>query len=196
MPLIQCPDCESEVSSLAPACPRCARPLQASIPPVIPDLPARCCPRCKCQDVRKLSLIYQMGSSQGSFGGAGVGVSPGGLGAGVFSGSKQDQTIAARMAAPPQEPRGSGVLALCGLTLFFVFLCVERLIGGVFLWTMLTFTVVLVVGATFAVMNYWGRLKNHPRLYKAWSETWRCLQCGSHFVPDAGHVANQPPIME
>lgn len=33
MPLTNCPDCGKEVSTLAPACPNCARPLVPAAPP-------------------------------------------------------------------------------------------------------------------------------------------------------------------
>lgn len=43
MPLIQCPDCGKEVSTLAPACPHCGRPVEKQ-PAAIPDGLGVVCP--------------------------------------------------------------------------------------------------------------------------------------------------------
>lgn len=86
------------------------------------------------------------------------------------------------------------MLALCALTAFFVFLCVMQLIGGEILWFIFLLTFVLLVGTTFVVMNFWGRWKNYPFLYKAWTESWRCLQCGVMFTK-AEADQSRPPIV-
>ncbi len=37
MPLIKCPDCSTEVSDQAPACPKCGRPMSRGMPPQASD---------------------------------------------------------------------------------------------------------------------------------------------------------------
>jgi membrane protein YdbS with pleckstrin-like domain len=42
MPVVPCPDCQRDVSTIAPACPHCGRPAPGGVPsaPVLPPLPA------------------------------------------------------------------------------------------------------------------------------------------------------------
>ena len=40
MPVIQCPDCNRDVSTLAPACPHCGRPSPAAVMPLAQPAPA------------------------------------------------------------------------------------------------------------------------------------------------------------
>ena len=39
MPLLTCPDCNNLVSDLAPACPKCGRPMKAATPPAAQPAP-------------------------------------------------------------------------------------------------------------------------------------------------------------
>jgi hypothetical protein len=181
MALIQCPDCEAEVSSLAPACPRCARPLAGTAPPVIRSQ-VFCCPHCESEEVQKLSVIYEMGSTLGNFRGGGVGIGTGGVGAGVFGGSNQGRTLAAGSAAPPAIPSARGALVMVALAVGFGLLCVAQFAGGSRLWAMLLLTAAFVIGAGLAIWSYVRDVRRYPARRRNWEQSWRCLRCGSGFV--------------
>jgi DNA-directed RNA polymerase subunit RPC12/RpoP len=54
MPLIACPDCESKVSSEAPTCPNCGRPIKQASSSAPAVAGARLCPHCGAQAVGKV----------------------------------------------------------------------------------------------------------------------------------------------
>jgi primosomal protein N' len=53
MALIQCPECEKQISSQAESCPHCGNPMATSIK----------CPTCKSANIHKISTGSKVGSA-------------------------------------------------------------------------------------------------------------------------------------
>ncbi len=61
MPLINCPDCGKQVSSEAPTCLGCGRPIKQTIFQAPAILGAGLCPYCKAQAVGKVRGLQGIG---------------------------------------------------------------------------------------------------------------------------------------
>ena len=61
MPLINCPDCQKQVSSEAPACPSCGRPLKQAVTAAAAASGGRLCPYCGAHAVGKVRGLQGVG---------------------------------------------------------------------------------------------------------------------------------------
>ncbi len=64
MPLITCPDCEKQISDIAPSCIHCGRPMKdsASVPKLNAALTLVPCPKCHSTDITdNLAKVVQEG---------------------------------------------------------------------------------------------------------------------------------------
>jgi len=151
------------------------------------------CPYCESEDCKKVSLVYESGTSAGSFTGvgAGVGGSSGGLGAGgaAFGGKTSTQTLLARRLAPPPDPQNVGAMAV-----FAGFIAILALIYSVSGDSVSSFglgvAAVLGVLAIGAGISYAGQKKGYPQKLARWQGSWICLRCGKDWWEDEKRVTS------
>lgn len=136
------------------------------------------CPRCKSQNVSTLSMIYQSGSSAGSFKAISYGLNAGVIGTG---GKTKNQTYLAQSAAPPKMPQ---LQTADWLFAFFI--------GAVAFWVIADATGTPAAGAVAFVIGLFGFIGFRFYLIeqakqkwkvkiKEWESTWMCLACGASF---------------
>lgn len=136
------------------------------------------CPRCSNPNVRRLSLIFQEGTSHIQTSTAGVATaSGGGWGVGTAATTGRQQTLLSLGASPPTRMTMGGAVAA---TLFGVLLILGGISdpGGM-----------LVVGLLFAGIGGY-RVKRamdynrnvYPGLLDTWQNTFLCNRCGDRFV--------------
>lgn len=165
--------------------------------PATPEAPATDlkCPQCNATDVKKVSLMYELGtkSTSGVAGGVGMG-SDGkiGVGGGVMSG--KSQSILAQRLSPPGKPAEesvgcTGCASMVGL-FFLIAVCLSgikdrdamlnisliiSLVGSVPFW--------IWAVRTFPNRNKELKIKYELEINK-WKSSWVCTRCGNVFLPD------------
>jgi len=144
------------------------------------------CPSCKSDDVRKLSVIYESGTTVGSLSASGLGMTRDALGGGVMTGELKTGTLLAQRAAPPKPVTSFGMAALfCFLGLVFLALSIVGLVkGGTVESISITFlisVVLLALGVAAFRMNEKEQTVFAKRKSE-WAKTWLCMKCGEKFV--------------
>lgn len=126
------------------------------------------CPNCQSENIQKLSLIYQAGSSDFSAVTRGVGIGTGGLGVGGAStDGTQVSALAQKYGPPPKFPAIKTILfGLIGSVLVAAFSGSE-LLGTVFL------VALLGLGGFFLYSNF----VVHPRAMEKWNRKFLCMRC-------------------
>jgi hypothetical protein len=131
-------------------------------------------------------MLYESGSSIGSFGGAGVGASRAGLSGSLFGGTTKNQTLLAQRVAPPPRPRNvpdySGATVIWASVLFLiaacVFLAIHWLLPTIFAGGVGIIFLTMSMGAKSALEMDRHRQERMER----WRNSWLCLRCGQEFV--------------
>jgi hypothetical protein len=152
------------------------------------------CPYCESEDCKKVSLVFEAGTSAGSFAGvgaAGAGYSGGSaLGGGVSVGNTSNQTLLAQRLAPPAKPDASVAIA-AGLVTFvaLIFGFSGRSVSGV----VLAVAAINGLVAVFAGLVYSERQKSYPILLARWQDLWMCLRCGRQWETGADGAPIKAP---
>lgn len=138
------------------------------------------CTSCGAEDVQRLSMVYQAGTSvintttRGST--TGVGVGRGGLGFGSASTRQTttgtQRTQLAERAAPPAR-RPAVLLVVLGIVL--------SLIGGAIGGPLLGLPVLAGFGF-FAWQGFVHNSSAYPALRERWERSWLCHRCGDIFT--------------
>ena len=145
------------------------------------------CPKCKSTDFKKVSLVWETGTSTGKSSGAGVGIGMrGDIGLGALGGVTTQQTVLAKRLSPPVPHQGAGCMSgilWVGLVCFCIwclrsaFTC-DPLDRGVFLYSLVIFSSLL---AWFA-WSCWRIATEEARKYtdakQKWDQSWFCMRCG------------------
>ncbi len=155
------------------------------------------CPRCHSRQTQKLSMVYATGTRTGTAATTGAGFTLSGdvvLGGGATE--YVDHSHAARMAAPPAEPKKPNITRhlVWGGAMLFVFL-VDFLIligdskGGSWLFGLF----ILAVGITIlyrGIKPYPGKkriyeqaMRQYEADYALWNSQFMCMKCGHIYVP-------------
>jgi len=147
------------------------------------------CPHCDSDNTRRVSVIYQTGTSVGSFGGIGVSLDGD---VGSFGGISASQTLFARNFQPPARP-SSNPIGLIVLTLGcgFVFASFAYYSGAFDFkpsqgWILVAVIGVLLLGAAMIILiaDYDKKNRTHHSALKRWAHQWVCLRCGNRFNPE------------
>ena len=204
MALIVCPDCGERISDSAPSCIHCGRPMSggagvAAASPERSSAPVRTlsaseysCPRCRSEDVRKLSIIHHSGLSsvQSSTLIEGAAVSRGGLGVGVGAAQTagMQQTSLSKSVAPPEQKKPDGKLAGPGCAVMVVGIVLAAATDS-----SAPFWFCAILGlAVAAVMvdreqkevKKWNETE-WLKLKAVWDRSLMCMRCGNVWeVPD------------
>lgn len=147
------------------------------------------CPRCHSENAQSFQMIYQSGTSTGTYSGVSYGHNVGVIGTG---GSSRSQNLLARQLAPPRM-RGIGSGAIisagfgAGLTGLFL-LIVSIFIGSYGLPTLAIITLfvaaVAAISVCILILMYFSKITNKQNeLIKIeiekWQHSWMCLKCGN-----------------
>lgn len=144
-------------------------------------------PKCLCcgsSNVQRCEMIFNSGvtMSSGTSRSVGIGVGSGGsIGVGIAGGSSSSvaMTNLAQIAAPPAK-KTLKYWVLMSIVCFMLSMNSLSIgYSGVIL--MVPFLLMSAVGVFFVLrtMNY--NKHDHKILYREWSRTWMCLQCGGSF---------------
>ena len=147
------------------------------------------CSSCQCENVQKLSLVYENGISdlKGTQTSTGVGLSQGGLGVGVARSKIRgtQQTALSKKATPPTKKsifkRGA---------LYFVGIFIVPMVLLAILQQSHNTVLGIVVVITYIAVAVWHlitRFKYNktqfPQLFQNWDKSYMCHTCGSMFIP-------------
>ena len=134
MALINCPECNKEISDKAGACPNCGLPLEKLLPVTPPSTPPativetahdpnkKHCPSCKSENTQSIKMMCLSGTSSGSS--TGVGVSSD-LDIGVGRLNSNSQTALAERFTPSTSPASTAAGCGCfSLIAGLVILCI------------------------------------------------------------------------
>lgn len=139
------------------------------------------CTQCNSDNVQKLSVVYQSGTSQinttsRTFG-SGVGFGGGGGLFGVGSASTkttgQSQSHLAAIASPPKKK--GYMIPYVIIVLSIIAVMAKIITGGVFILP-LALAVFLIYRAFSYNKNQW------PPKYQEWSKSWHCNKCGAIYA--------------
>lgn len=142
------------------------------------------CPSCKSSQTQKFSVVYQSGSSSGSFTGLGAGVSRAGLSGSVFGGTTQSQTMLAKRVAPPTMLSRVAVFLLAVFSVGTLFAAVIKLTDSSLGFGFGALTVIVILFAIVAVANYFAQKRIFPVRMSRWENSWLCMQCGHEWVEE------------
>ena len=178
MPLIQCHDCQQEISDAAPACIFCGAPVGPSAGMYLwgASTPATTdCPSCGAGDTQRLERVWESGLAhiETRVSGGGVGVGARGFGVGVGGGTAygSQQTLASQRAAPPTKRRIPTAVVV--LVVLLGGPISQRVFG--YRATLLPLCILVVIGIYFA---YWNRT-TWRRMHREWMARWMCNRCGN-----------------
>ena len=135
------------------------------------------CSQCGSEDIQKLSMVYEAGTSvidtrsRGSS--TGIGITRGGLGIGTAVNSSRTRgtqtSEIAKRAAPPPAKTALGWLVL-------------GLVGGLLLWALAGPILALALFGLCIFLMIKGNAYNGGELVKlreAWNQSWLCHRCGT-----------------
>jgi len=154
------------------------------------------CPHCGSDDLRRLRLLHEMGTSTGTgttiAGGVGFVGDSWAAGAARATTSRVDQTELARRAAPPSRPgSGCATYAGCAGLVAIVVLITNGAIVAPGLYGHPLPVLVVLVGILASI--YWFRVRpNHAAALsqwhadcEQWERTYLCMRCGRECVTPA-----------
>lgn len=134
------------------------------------------CVKCNSDNVQRLEVIFDNGTSDinTKSGSTGIGFGRGGIGIGFgktkTKGTSQSQS--AIKASPPAKKKLWKFIALFVLGVFFT---IDKnagtglILGGV---------AMMLIGGFFTYKNFTFNKKEYPELYKIWLDSWMCNKCG------------------
>lgn len=146
------------------------------------------CPNCDSENTVKCSVVYQTGTTTGSFGGIGVDLQGD---VGGFGGITSSQTLLAQTVSPPKAPSSSPVgmvLLIIGGALIFFSLAYYSVIFAFDrsrIWGFVLIIGVLIVTCGLVVLSidHSSKAKLHSFALIKWGRQWVCLRCGTRFEP-------------
>ena len=199
MALINCPECNKEISDKAGACPSCGHPMEKPIvvTPVV-DAPShdpntKTCPSCKSDNTQTIKMTVMSGTTAGKSTAVGINTN---LDVGVASIGTKSQTNLAATLNPGQKPSASNNMG-CGFIVFgaagffcliaFSSLGMENPIGakiGAFLLSLLLAAVFGAIGygVTFDAAST-KALEAWEQKNKLFEAGWICHKCGHTWTP-------------
>jgi ribosomal protein S27AE len=143
------------------------------------------CGKCGSENMQKVSVIYEAGTSTGLVTGIGLGMD-GELGAGM--GRTNSSSLLALRLAPPKAPgcELGAVWAVIGVVL--------SIVGYVFtqgperdsplLWLLWLGSALCGLLFILEAVKYFDKKAKHPGLMARWNRQWYCLKCGSVWLED------------
>lgn len=193
MPLIECPDCGKQISDAAPACLGCGRPNSGSNVQAVdeagPAAPAPAkpgtwlCGKCGSSNIKKYSLIHEMGMSDTSSltAGLAVGATGGGMGVGV-GGARTKGESATRLSqrvAPPelQKPDGCARMLFMGVVAVVVWI----VLGIGWALGLIAVSVVMITKSDRKQSELYE--EKHSAAMTLWDKKYLCMQCATDFQP-------------
>lgn len=133
------------------------------------------CPECGSENIKRLEVIYDEGTSNQS--GLALLVGTGGEGAAVTAGRSKTQL--AQKCSPPKKKGYESLI----LAILLAVLCFCLMEAGAWLWFFLP--AVGVIFSIFLATKTWEFNKTSwPKLYDSWLKSWCCLKCGCFFQID------------
>jgi hypothetical protein len=136
------------------------------------------CPKCSSENVQKLSVIYQSGTHKINTSSTTVGggyMSGPGIGMGSTTTTGKQQSIMAKMAAPP--PKRSYAPSLMAI-LGFLMVVVNLDNGGTYGFLGLAIIAASIVWVYFAYQYNTGEWKQKQSI---WQASWHCNKCGEMY---------------
>jgi|GEM_PF-3864534 rubrerythrin len=161
--------------------------------------PIHVCPVCSGTEVKKVSFIYESGTTEIYGGAVGTGIGFGedlSVGGGVASIKGKTQTLLAQKLTPPKESSGAGIGCFFLIIIFIIFIIINSII------LKLTELLIPAHSAKIVTISFlvtlgigffkWSRImdsaqKNAKLKYqkdsKKWNNSWICNSCGHIFIP-------------
>lgn len=155
------------------------------------------CPKCGCNDVKKLSMIVKEGTASidAKSKTSSIGVGSGGLGAAIHRGNivGTQQSVLAREATKPIE-KGVGLSSGFGLVIIGIILLISSIVTFVsYKWLSLIpfFLGIAAFVKGFSPAKHQTDKAAAEEKRKAgvgerrkWEKSWMCVRCGSKFLPN------------
>jgi hypothetical protein len=133
------------------------------------------CVHCGSDNVQRLKVIYEMGTSSlsGTVGG--------------MSANGRQQSKAAYQAAPPQRKKGAGVVIVDAIALFLVGLIIAVYVKYGTSWLALSVVpsiglLLLMGGLLWLKQQHEWNKQVFPKLRDQWLNSHRCFKCGEVFT--------------
>jgi hypothetical protein len=180
-----CPFCAEPILAAAKKCKHCGEFLESS-PAQQKDL-SMACPRCQSEDWKLASLVYNEGRSsiETKSNGAGIGISGGGIGAGIGGAttSGTQQTVLSKLAAPPDD-FVAVVFLMGGIVFGFLWIIcfLDWIIFNDNLVIVLWCFFLLAIGCIVGAFKRMDSPKCHIAMEK-WSKKRLCQRCGTFYDP-------------
>jgi hypothetical protein len=140
------------------------------------------CPKCQCDDVRRLSVLFESGLAHGTSAGNVSAWGPGGLTLGSATGNSTSQTALSMRAAPPAK-RSYLRLIGYGFVLVFAVQIALRVLGSserMFVACSYAAVGIGVLMLALAVRFNWTEW---PKRYERWQASFMCGRCGHVYLP-------------
>lgn len=141
------------------------------------------CQSCGSDNVQRLSIVYDGGTSEinAKESGVGLGFGSGGLGIGLGSSKIKgsNQSLLSRKVAPPAKKKTLKHFLLWGIGLFIV----PSLVVTIFEWNasfsqFLVVLAYLAAAGTHLYSDFQFNRTIFPDLFSRWDESFLCLKCG------------------
>ena len=140
------------------------------------------CPKCQCDDVRRLSVLFESGLAHGTSTNSVSAWGPGGLTSGSATGNSTSQTVLSMRAAPPAK---RSYLRLIGYWLAAVF--AMQIALRVLDTSERTFVACSYaaagVGLLLLVLAARFNWAQWPKRYERWQASFMCGRCGHVYWP-------------
>lgn len=195
MALINCPECNKEVSDKAGACPNCGHPIEKTTPVAAlqHDTNKKFCPTCKSDNTQTVKMTVMSGTTAGKSTAVGINTN---LDVGVASVGTRTQTTLAASLNPGQKPSASNNMR-CGLIAFgiagffgligLISLGIDNTVGG----HISAFVLSILLTAAFGFFGYTVTFGSaNAKAVSAWEKKnrqfetgWICHRCGHTWLP-------------
>ena len=133
------------------------------------------CTNCGSDNIQKLSLVHESGTSTINTTTVGAGVGTGGIGVGTAKTSGTQATNLSARVAPPPHPQG----LVAGFGIFFPLLWVFFLFRVPWIW----FWIVWCTAMVLAACADWQAYQIRPQFLEKWERQYLCWRCGTTMEP-------------
>lgn len=178
MSLVNCPECNKEVSDKAGNCPQCGYPIIEKTVPALQEHRSNkyVCPICKSQNIQTIKMMCENGTTTTSSTGGGVSSD---FDVAVGRMNSESQTELAKKFAPGDAP--GEAIGGCGCLvaiLFFVLAMIAVNDGQIFVYAGIITLIITGIILYFSDSKEWN---NKVHLYE---NGWICHKCGNTWIND------------
>ncbi len=144
------------------------------------------CPECASDNVQRVSIVFESGTSTIQSRTAGVGLVGGGLGVGGATTKGVQQTTLSQKLAPPSKHRMKTAIGLIivGLIILSAPSVGAKIFGLLFIGG----------GGIAGYLTFRFNKNDYPVLLNKWRSSFYCNVCGSVFEPQAMLDSNSTPL--